>query len=601
MAYSNDRATQIIVSLLKQHKIRKVVASPGTTNFALVATLQQDNYFEIVSSVDERSAAYIACGMSATSGEPVVLTCTGATASRNYLSGLTEAYYRKLPILAITGCNGAQHIGQMLPQSLDRNPIQHDVALLSVEIPLIKDEEDAAYCNRQVNSAMLELTRHGCGPVHINLSTAYTSPFTTFSQGLVPKSRCISHYSYEDDFPNIAEYNKIAVFIGAHTPMNTEDQAVIDTFAESHNVVVLVDHTSNYSGPYSVLSTLAADNISSYQPDFSRYVPDLVIHIGEVSGDYPTQKFIEASKAPVWRVSLDGKPSDRFNTLTKIFECSEKFFFKSLLSQLHLSDATNEVKRKESHEYFETWGKLDTAIRSHLPDIPFSNRWIAKRLSPQLPDNAVAHFAILNSLRSWNNFPYARTIEGFSNTGGFGIDGALSTMLGSSLASPDVLHFLFIGDLAFFYDMNSLGNRSIGSNIRILLVNNGTGVEFHMDYSPAVVLKEQVDAFVAATGHFASRDRGRSAAQAWSEAMGFTYLKAESKSEFEEHANQFLSANSQAPIVFECFTLPEDESAAGEMLHLLNPSATRAENAKKIANALLPKKAITIAKRILRR
>lgn len=54
------------------------------------------------SSVDERSAAYIACGMAAELGEPVVLTCTGATASRNYISGLTEAYYRKLPVLAVT-------------------------------------------------------------------------------------------------------------------------------------------------------------------------------------------------------------------------------------------------------------------------------------------------------------------------------------------------------------------------------------------------------------------------------------------------------------------------------------------------------------------
>ena len=100
--YSIEKGVQLIVALLKKHGIRKIIASPGSTNVCLVTSLQADPYFEMYSSVDERSAAYLACGLACESGEPVVLTCTEATASRNYMSGLTEAYYRKLPILAIT-------------------------------------------------------------------------------------------------------------------------------------------------------------------------------------------------------------------------------------------------------------------------------------------------------------------------------------------------------------------------------------------------------------------------------------------------------------------------------------------------------------------
>ena len=99
--YTNERNVQIVISLLKAHGVKKIVTSPGTTNITFVGSLQQDPYFELYSSVDERSAAYIACGLAAESGEPVGLSCTGATASRNYYSGLTEAYYRKLPIVAI--------------------------------------------------------------------------------------------------------------------------------------------------------------------------------------------------------------------------------------------------------------------------------------------------------------------------------------------------------------------------------------------------------------------------------------------------------------------------------------------------------------------
>lgn len=94
---------------MKASDIRKIVASPGTTNICLAGSLQSDPFFEIYSSVDERSAAFIAVGLAAESGEPVALSCTGSTASRNYIPGLTEAFYRKLPVLAITA---SQHLGR---------------------------------------------------------------------------------------------------------------------------------------------------------------------------------------------------------------------------------------------------------------------------------------------------------------------------------------------------------------------------------------------------------------------------------------------------------------------------------------------------------
>jgi 2-succinyl-5-enolpyruvyl-6-hydroxy-3-cyclohexene-1-carboxylate synthase len=85
--------------------------------------MQQDPYFKIYSSVDERSAAYMACGLSAELNEPVVISCTGATASRNYLPGLTEAYYRKLPILAITSMQPFTKVGHHIPQVIDRSAL----------------------------------------------------------------------------------------------------------------------------------------------------------------------------------------------------------------------------------------------------------------------------------------------------------------------------------------------------------------------------------------------------------------------------------------------------------------------------------------------
>ena len=89
--YTDERNVQIVLSLLKAHGIRKVIASPGTTNMTFVGSIQNDPFFEIYSVVDERSAAYMACGMAAESGEPVVLSCTGAPPKRPILLMIRKA------------------------------------------------------------------------------------------------------------------------------------------------------------------------------------------------------------------------------------------------------------------------------------------------------------------------------------------------------------------------------------------------------------------------------------------------------------------------------------------------------------------------------
>lgn len=117
---------------MKAHGVKKVIASPGNTNISFVGSIQDDPYFQVYSCVDERSAAYMACGLAEESGEPVALSCTGATAARNYPSGLTEAYYRKLPILAITSSQPLGRVGQLFPQFTDRNVLFNDIATMSI-------------------------------------------------------------------------------------------------------------------------------------------------------------------------------------------------------------------------------------------------------------------------------------------------------------------------------------------------------------------------------------------------------------------------------------------------------------------------------------
>jgi len=542
--YTDEKNVQIILALLKAHGINQVIVSPGSANSPFVASVQYDGYFKVISVVDERSAAYMACGWAHESEKPVVISCTGATASRNYASGLTEAYYRKLPILAITSTPPVSRIGHLHAQVVDRSIIQNDVAKVSHTLPIIKDRSDIWDCENKVNEAILELSRHGGGPAHLNLQTC---SFRTYMTNQLPEVRMIRRYTKMSDGPDLPTGN-IAVFVGSHLKWTLHETRALEAFCESNGAIVLCDHTSGYHGKYRILSSLL---LSQIYRDKELCRPQLLIHIGEISGDYPT---LGIEPKQVWRVSPDGKIRDTFGKLTTVFEMEEQQFFE------HHQKSTN-----CSNLYFERCSAHLEGIRGSLVDLPFSNMWIASQVAKVIPKGAAIHFAILNSLRAWNLFELPENVESMSNVGGFGIDGCLSSLIGASFTNKERLHFCVIGDLAFFYDMNALGQRDIGPNIRILMINNGKGTEFRQYRHHTAHFGDEADVFIAAAGHFGNKSP--SLVKNFAESLGFDYLCANTKEEFSQMSESFLNPLiGNKPMLFEVFTESENETKALEII-----------------------------------
>lgn len=97
--YSSERNVQILLALLKRNGIKKVIVSPGGTNICFVGSIQNDPFFEIYSSVDERQLLIMACGLAAESGEPVVLSCNNVYCFKNYYPGNDRGLLSKTPRL----------------------------------------------------------------------------------------------------------------------------------------------------------------------------------------------------------------------------------------------------------------------------------------------------------------------------------------------------------------------------------------------------------------------------------------------------------------------------------------------------------------------
>jgi len=555
--YTDEKNAQIVIALLKDHGIRQVIANPGTTNMPFVGSVQNDAWFKVYSGIDERHAGYMAVGMAAESGEPVVLSCTGATASRNYLPALTEAYYRKLPVLAITSMQRYDQVGQLYPQGIDRSVQPADVVVKSVECRIVRDAREYDFTVRLVNDAILSLKRRGGGPVHINLETEGRMVFNVES---LPPVRKIRRYDVAmmDQLPGIADRTKIALHLGSGMcdPHWAE-------FAVSHNVAVFADESSGYYGPNRIVASLLCSQKGFRDnPEFYKLHPDLIIDAGEVSGDYYTLGFLSGI-APVWRVSPDGEIRDRFHCLENVFEMPASAFVSYYAKKVGA----------EISDYADAWRTADLRLREKTPNLPFSGPWIAQQLSHSVPSGSVLHLGILNSLRSWNEFPANEDVHTTSNVGGFGIDGCMSTLIGASLASPNKLCFGVLGDLAFFYDLNSLGNRHIGKNLRILVVNNGCGAEFNMFFHPGSQFGGAANDYIAAGGHFKDEERG--VVRHYVESLGFEYLCAKTKEEFVKCMNHFIKDDLPVPVVFECRTSYREESAAHRSLFDMMPYVQR--------------------------
>ena len=575
---TDERNAQILIQVLKAHGIKKVIASPGTTNACLVSSMQNDPFFEIYSAPEERSGAYMACGMAAESGEPVVLSCTGATASRNYMPALTEAFYRKLPILAVTSSRRNAYIGHNCDQVIDRTALPNDVAKISVQMPIVLDDVSEWNCVVNANKAVLELYHKGGGPAHINLETSYSKKMT---ENIAPV-RIISRYERKDKFPPIAA-KKVCIFVGAHDCMTEKLQKSISEFCKKYNGIVLCDHTSNYRGEYRAFCNIITGQY--YWTSTIKNV-DLMIHIGDVSSsDYGIQT------KEVWRVNPDGEVRDTFKKLTSVFESSELDFF----------NYYNGIKSVyEDSELLKNYRKEEKELFEKLPELPFSNIWAASVTAKALPENAVLHLGIRNSLRSWNFFDTKESVTGYSNTGGFGIDGSLSTVIGAALCNPDKLYYCILGDLAFFYDMNALGNRHVPSNIRILVVNNGLGFEMKFPTSWGCSIANSIgvseDNYVCAAGHYAQPDL----LMLYAKGLNFDFTRVHTKDEYLNILNQFISTEyMNRPMILEMVVDSEDEDVALNAIGSIMVDESNA--AKATIKKMIGKKRINAIKKMMGR
>lgn len=529
--YTNIRSIQLLISLLKQFNIKYIVLSPGGSDIPIIHSIESDPYFECFSVVDERSAAYFAMGVAQMKESFVACVCTSGTAVSNYLPGLTEAYHQNVPIIAITADKNPFRTYQLETQKIEQRGIFGSICKISIDLPIINTEEEQWYCERIINEALLEINHHGTGPIHINVPVM--GDMSSFNCETLPKARKINRIEtngfeveWEGCKKELEKAQRVLVVVGQNVTLSNNDINNMEKFFESYNCVFSVEHLSNLKckGAINTYPITEAGDKSL----LDELTPDLVISLGNNIASYQLKPFLRRHSRSIkhWAIDEGGRIRDMFNSLIYVFECTPSYFFNYF--------AKNALENKDNdREYYNKWKiVLDKMI---IGDIYFSNFYVGKEIAKVIPDDSILHLAILNSIRIMQFFELKQNVKVFGNVGSFGIDGCLSTFMGQAVATGKTA-VCIIGDLSFFYDMNAAGIKPLGSNVKIVLINNKGGSEFQLMMGKEII--PTIDKYICA--------QHEKKAQGWIESLGYKYYSASNKEELSTVLPDFMAISDVA-------------------------------------------------------
>ena len=540
--YTDKKNILQLAALLEAYGITKVVLCPGSRNVPIAHTLSNHPAFTCYAMTDERSAGYFALGLALNSGKPVAVCCTSGTALLNLHPAVAEAFYQKVPLIVISADRPAAWIGQMDGQTLPQPDVFRTLVKKSVNLPEIHTDEDEWFCNRLIYQALLETNHHGKGPVHINVPVS--EPLFGFTTAALPGVRVITRYQglniydrdYNDLIDRMNKYRKRMIVVGQ---MN-----LIYLFEKRYTKLLykhfawLTEHIGNQTVPGIPVKNFDTALYAMPEEQMNRMAPDLLITYGGHIVSKRLKKFLRQHPPKEhWHVSPDGEVTDLYCSLTTVIEMDPFEFLEKIAGLL------------ENHtpEYPRIWEDYCKAVPE--PEFAYSEMAAVGALIKSLPEKSVLHLANSSVVRYAQLYAISPTIEVCCNRGTSGIEGSLSTAVGYA-ATSDKLNFAAIGDLSFFYDMNALWNVNVGSNLRILLLNNGGGEIFHT--LPGLEMSEASHKFITAVH--------KTSAKGWAEERGFLYLRAENDGQLAETMQTFTCPETvERPILLEVFTDKDED------------------------------------------
>lgn len=588
-----------LLELLIAHGVKDVVCSPGSRNLPLLiaADARKDLRKHIV--IDERSAGFVALGISQKEKTPVALICTSGTALLNYAPAAAEAFYTHSPLIVISADRPKEWIDQDDSQTIHQYLALQNFVKKSYDVDDSNQSEDYRwYANRIFNDALLNSIRPSAGPVHINLrlSTPLNSVIRVSdhidlkSPGLrydnIPalkrSTRMVTLHNYcriplREEAAMLAERlhgKKVMLIAGFMAPDFLIDRHV-KKFASLPNVVVMAETLSNlhlYPEAYAI--DLPVSKIKNFnEHEFQALAPDIVITIGGALVSRMLKDYLRriASINPDlqhWAFGSQDHLIDCFKALTLKIESPVAPLLGMMAGSLSnkiknkkdYSSASPQSHDKETLAFKSLWMDLKKRAKKDVESIASKSEWsdlkalnyiflkLPKEYNLQLSNGTpVRYHQILN-----REIPHSV----FCNRGVSGIEGSTSTAVGYAIKGDRPV-LLISGDMSAAHDLGGLlCAQNLNSKIKIIIINNSGGGIFR---------------FIESTSDWEEREKYLCADpclnfEKLADVFGFRYLKVRSLPELKSAYSQLLYCPDR--IILEIITPPQSGASVLKSLFI---------------------------------
>lgn len=535
---TTHESCNIFADLLLKYKVRHVVVSPGSRNAPIIIALNRYKQIKKYVIVDERSAAFVALGISQSSQEPVVLVCTSGSAVLNYAPAIAEAYYQQLPLIIVSADRPYVWIDQNDSQTINQYGILQNIVKHSYNILSYKSENKTVnwYINRILNEALQHVISLPVGPVHINMQ--FCEPlyerkpieqiFSNKIKSYVPQN--LDNDIYRELSNVINSHKKVLILASMHYQCK-ELTSILDKISGG-NIVVLSEIIANNNKSTNLLHNIDRILTQLNEKQIEDYYPDLLITFGGSPVSRLLKTFLrKASTIEHWRIGVDKNIIDTMQNLTHRIEISPAVFFEKISDKIICKG-----------DYFNKWKKLASIAHKSHNNYISQSRWSDLKamdiIMKAIPEKGL-NLQISNgsSIRYADIIGVPSTFEGtcFCNRGVSGIDGSTSTALGASILYNGTT-LLITGDMSFSYDLNGLTTQYNSKKFKIIVLSNGGGGIFRIINGPSE-LPEFEQYFEVHKNIPIDK---------YAYAFGFDYFQANNEEELQKNIYNFLNGNKSA-------------------------------------------------------
>ncbi|MDE6555849.1 MAG: 2-succinyl-5-enolpyruvyl-6-hydroxy-3-cyclohexene-1-carboxylic-acid synthase [Duncaniella sp.] len=532
----------ILADLLEAHGVDCAVISPGSRNAPLIVALARHPAIETYHVIDERSAAFIALGMSIRSGKPVALVCTSGTALLNYAPAVAEAFYRRIPLIVVSADRPLEWIDQDDSQTLWQQDALAPYVKRSCDICNAADNDnDRWFADRVINDCLLEAVNGRVGPVHINIRL--DAPLGKLSERMAEQPRVVSLTTPTPELPTaearrlgqmLASPRKVMVIAGFHRP-NTSLNRALSKLARLPNVIVLTETVANLHSP-EFISRIDATLCRITEEEREALRPDVVLTIGGALISRMIKAWIREMPREVehWHIGISHTTIDCFRHLTRRIEMEAPVFIRQLASALQPHRAPS--------DYSTLWHKVaERAAKEHVLKIaraPWSDLKAFASLFKSIPRGTDLQLSNGTPVRYAQLMDCSTLHSCECNRGVSGIDGCTSTALGASVFSSG-LTLLITGDMSMQYDISALSSTLLSPRLKIIVIENGGGGIFRFIESTRN-LDELEEYFVGSV---------RLPLRQLCEGYGLAYFEAESEKSLERVLGRFFAENTRPALL----------------------------------------------------